>query len=180
MPGWQSSRRRPAYGSLLCWASTCLVGSFRDQDLSGPYWSGIPGLRTDVSGFAAFIVAAACLVTSEYLRLRRRRNISAGQAEAPSSEAKLVTAGGTVTLLGLAASETVAVLATGLFAYLSVNAVTHPVTLQLHATHLLPWPAEDTLRVEALLLCACSVAALRYLWPSSRDQHPTRQNAKAN
>jgi hypothetical protein len=39
----------------------------------------------------------------------------------------------------------------------------HPATLQLHITHLLPWPAEGTVRVEALLLCACSIAASRYL-----------------
>jgi hypothetical protein len=63
----------------------------------------------------------------------------------------------------LAVAETVAVLATGLFVYLSVNALIHPATLKLQITHLLPWPAEGTVRVEALLLCACSVAVWRYL-----------------
>ena len=52
----------------------------------------------------------------------------------------------------LAVAETVAVLATGLFVYLSFNALIHPATLLLHITHLLPWPAEGTVRVEALLL----------------------------
>ncbi len=70
-----------AFGSLLEWASTALVGSFRPQDLADPYWHGVPWLRTDTSGFAAFIVAAICLLSSEYLRLqRRRRAASAGPA----------------------------------------------------------------------------------------------------
>jgi hypothetical protein len=66
-------------------------------------------------------------------------------------------------MLGLAVAEAVAVLATSLFGYLSFNALVHPATLQLHITHLLPWPSEGTVRVEALLLCACSIAAWRYL-----------------
>jgi hypothetical protein len=65
--------------------------------------------------------------------------------------------------LALAVTETVAVLATGLVLYLSVNAVTHPATLRLRATHFAAWPTEGTLRVMALLLCVCSVTALRYL-----------------
>ena len=65
--------------------------------------------------------------------------------------------------MALAVAETVAVLATGLFVYLSFNAITHPETLLLHITHLLPWPAEGTVRVEALLLSGCSVAVWRYL-----------------
>jgi hypothetical protein len=139
-----------AYGGLLCWASTALVGSFRDQYLPDRYWQPIP-LRTDTSGFIAFLVAAAGLVTSEYLRLRRRREAVSGPPPQPAAT------------MMLAVAETVAVLATGLFVYLSFNALIHPATLQLHITHLLPWPAEGTVRVEALLLCACSVALWRYL-----------------
>ena len=70
----------------------------------------------------------------------------------------------------LAASETVAVLATGLVIYLSFNAVTHPGSLQLHIVHLLPWPAEGTVRMISLLLCACSVAVIRYF--RARSNHP--------
>ena len=66
-----------AYGALLGWASTALVGSFRDQYLPDRYWQPIP-LRTDTSGFIAFLVAAICLATSEYLRLRRRREAVSG------------------------------------------------------------------------------------------------------
>jgi hypothetical protein len=150
-----------AFGGLLEWASTALVGSFRPQDLAGPYWRGVPWLRTDTSGFAAFIVAAICLLTSEYLRLRRRRRpASRGAGEPPAAPVP-----GEVALLAMAASETVAVLATGLFGYLSVNAVTHHFTLQLQATHLLSWPTEGTLRVVALLLCVVSFGAFRYLRP---------------
>jgi len=139
-----------ASAGLLCWASTALVGSFRDQDLPDRYWQPVP-LRTDTAGFIAFLVAAVGLVTSEYLRLRRRRQ--AVPRPPAGSPATLV----------LALAETVAVLATGLFVYLSLNALVHPETLPLHITHLLPWPAEATVRVEALLLCACSAAVWRYL-----------------
>ena len=179
-----------AFGSLLEWASTALVGSFRPQYLADPYWSGVPWLRTDTSGFAAFIVAAICLLSSEYLRLRRQRRTasaeaarlspaSAGEARlspASAGEARLSPASAGVappspasagegSLLAMAAAETVAVLATGLFVYLSVNAVTHQFTLQIHATHLLSWPTEGTLRVAALLLCIVSFGVVRYLRP---------------
>jgi hypothetical protein len=139
-----------AYGGLLCWASTALVGSFRDQYLPDRYWQPIP-LRIDTTGFIAFLAAAAGLVISEYLRLRRRRQTAT--APPPRQPATML----------LAVAETVAVLATALFVYLSFNALIHPATLRLHITHLLPWPAEGTVRVEALLLCACSVALWRYL-----------------
>jgi hypothetical protein len=148
-----------AFGSLLEWASTALVGSFRPQDLADPYWRGVPWLRTDTSGFVAFIVAAICVLSSEYLRLRRRRRAaSAGPAPSPASS-------GEGALLAMAAAETVAVLATGLFGYLSVNAVTHHYTLQIQATHLLSWPTEGTLRVAALLLGIVSFGMIRYLRP---------------
>jgi hypothetical protein len=150
-----------AFGAVLEWASTALVGSFRPQDLADPYWRGVPWLRTDTSGFAAFIVAAICLLSSEYLRLRRRRRVAV-TGEAAASPAAVP---GEVTLLATAASETVAVLATGLFCYLSVNAVTHRFTLQIQATHLLSWPTEGTLRVVALLLCVVSFGVFRYLRP---------------
>lgn len=148
-----------AFGSLLEWASTALVGSFRPLDLADPYWRVVPWLRTDTSGFAAFIVAAVCLLSSEYLRLRRRRSAASAGAVPPP------TAPGGAVLLAMAAAETVAVLATGLFGYLSVNAVTHPATQQIQATHLLSWPTEGTLRVVALLLCIVSFGMVRYLRP---------------
>src|ERR1700691_3131138 len=96
-----------AFAALLGWASTALVGSFRGEDLPGRYWQPIP-VRTDTSGFIAFLVAAICLATSEYLRLRRR---GAVPASLPDRAATMV----------LAVAETVAVLATGLFVYLSFN-----------------------------------------------------------
>jgi hypothetical protein len=149
-----------AYSAGLCWASVCLVASLRPGDLSAPYWRTVPSLRTDTCGIVAFFALAVCLGTSEYLRLRRRRDI-----EATSGWESLR---GTTTLLAMATSETVAILATGLTIYLSVNAVTHPATLGIRATHLAGWPTEGTLRVSALLFCACSVMVLRYLlvWDS--------------
>jgi hypothetical protein len=133
----------------------CLVGSFRDSELPAPYWAGIPHLRTDTTGEVAFLVLAICLATSEYLRLSRRRDNAAQPTHQPPSN--------NTTLLTMAIARTVAVLATGTVIYLSVNAVTHPATLALHLTHLAPWPAEGTVRVIALLLCAFAAATLRFL-----------------
>jgi len=160
-----------AYGAGLCWASVCLLASFRPRELSNPYWADIPHLRADTSGIVAFAVLAVCLCASEYLRLRRRstaiaRGIQADLIAKINTEEKWRWK-----IFVLAMSETVVVLSTGLVGYLSVNAVTHPGTLQLHLTHLLPWPAEGTVRVIALLLSVGSVAILRYLWPVVTSHH---------
>jgi hypothetical protein len=152
-----------AFGSFLWWTSTCIVGSFRPQQLAAPFWSGFPWLRTDTSGFAAFVVAAVCLATTRYLRLWRQR-ASARTSTNPAT-ARLVAGAvsSTASIITLAVSEAVAVMATGLASYLSLNQVTHPSTLQIRATHFLSWPTEGTLRMAALLLCVCSVSVIRYL-----------------
>jgi hypothetical protein len=62
-----------------------------------------------------------------------------------------------------AVAETAVVLSTGLVIYLSLNAVTHPVTLTIQLTHLWPWPSEGTVRVIALGICLVAVAVRRYL-----------------
>src|SRR5258708_37374265 len=62
-----------AYGSVLCWISTCIVASFRVDYLATPYWSALRGLRTDTCGAIAFIAAAVSLAVSEYLRMCRRQ-----------------------------------------------------------------------------------------------------------
>lgn len=144
-----------AYSAGLCWASVCLAASFRPGDLSAPYWNGVPGLRTDTCGVVAFFMFGICLVVSKYLRLRERW---AGRAASGERRAREAARG-----FAIATSETVAILATGLVIYLSVNAVTHPATLEMHATHLFSWPTEGTLRVAALLLCAASIALHRYV-----------------
>jgi hypothetical protein len=144
-----------AYAAGLCCGGVCLMASFRPGDLAAPYWRGVPVLRSDTSGIVAFCTLAVCLTASEYLRLRRRRDVVATTGRGPVI--------GRVVLLMLAVSETTAVVATGLAVYISVNAVTHPATLEIQATHLAAWPTEGTLRVAALLLCMCSVTVLRYL-----------------
>ena len=102
-----------------------------------------------------FSAVAVCLSGSEFLRIRRRWTGTAAASRTPQGGAKEAAA--------IAAAETVAVLATGLVIYLSVNAVTHPVTLGMQATHLASWPTEGTLRMIALLLCVCSVSTHRFL-----------------
>jgi hypothetical protein len=79
------------------------------------------------------VVVAVCFATSEYLRLNRRRDDVASPAQQPLSSK--------TALLTVAMAKTIAVLATGVVVYLSVNAVTHPATLAVHLTHLAPWPA---------------------------------------
>jgi hypothetical protein len=143
-----------AYGAGLCWASVCLFASFRPNSLGHPYWSAIPNLRTDTCGIAAFFVVAICLTGCEYLRLYRGRAGAAASGQAPI--------GGTTALIVRAVAKTVAVLGTGLVVYLSVNSVTHPVTLDMPATHLVAWPTEGTLRVVAIILCAWAIGVLRY------------------
>jgi hypothetical protein len=157
-----------AYGGGLCWASVCLLASFRPNNLGAPYWSVIPHLRTDTCGIAAFILVAVSLSLSEYLRLYRQR----GEAHSP----RMATMGGRTGLLSQAAAKTAGVLATGLVVYLSVNAVTHPATLNMPATHLLSWPTEGTLRVASLVLCACSISVLRYASPRIRELSPRSRN----
>jgi hypothetical protein len=144
-----------AYGAGLCCASALLVASFHPYHLAMPYWSRIPRLRTDTAGAASFVIVAVTLVVSEYLRLRRNggRRRRTAVVRAPSNWI----------YLGRAVGEVVALLATALVVYLSVNTVTHPATLTVSATHFLSWPTEGTLRVSALLLCVLSVGWLRFL-----------------
>lgn len=161
VPGFQRARLvveavifGVAYSSILCWVTTCIVASFRVANLATPYWNAIRDLRTDTCGAAAFMTAAVCLAVSEYLRLRRVQNSAA--------ELGTGAAGGSA-LAALAVAQAVAVLSTGLVAYLSINAVTHPATLALPATHFAPWPTEGTLRVLALGACLAATATLRYV-----------------
>jgi hypothetical protein len=153
-----------AFASLLCWATAAVVGSFRPAGLPAPYWQAVPWLRTDTLGVVAFLVTAGTLPVSEYLRLRRRRTT---KVTPPTGATGVMPAApgvsGTGVLAGLAIAETVAVLATGVVGYLSVNAVVHPQTLLIQVTHLLPWPSEGTLRVAALILCFGSVTVARFL-----------------
>jgi len=157
------------YTSLLCWATTCLVATFGGEPLASPYWPVLPWLRTDTTGVIAFALAAVTLTISRYLRLRRTR------ADAIVRQPVSLTASAHAVQ---AIAETAAVLSTALVTYLSLNVVTHSVTLRLQLTHLWPWPSEGTVRVIALGICAASVSAARYLRStassSAADQAPAR------
>ena len=146
------------YTAMLIWVGSALVASF-GGGLANPYWSAIPFLRTDTAGDLAFAVAIVSLVVSRYLQLRRR---GAGPARPAARPAGLV--------LVQAVAETAAVLCTAVVIYLSFNAVTHPETLALQLTHLLPGPSEGTVRVLALAICLVAVATSRYLRATSPRQ----------
>jgi membrane protein implicated in regulation of membrane protease activity len=148
------------YASLLCWASTALVGSFGGAPLASPYWPDLPWLRTDTTGVVAFALAAVSFMVSRYLRLRR----SSGAAPWRQTTDRRA-----VVVAAQATAETAALLTTAIFVYLSINAVTHYDTMRIHLTHLLSWPSEGTVRVIALGICAAAVAATRYLRSAGRD-----------
>ena len=162
LPAAEAAATGLAVSGGLCWAGAAALASFRPHLLGLPYWYEIPRLRTDTCGAVAFLATAICLVISKYLRLRR----VAGAAAGPGSGPRPVPAGAGMRL-AVAVSETAAVLSAALVAYLSVNAVTHPQTLAIQATHFASWPTEGTLRVLALVVCAVSVGVLRYIRATS-------------
>jgi len=138
-----------AHTSALCWASTSLTAAFRPELLADPYWDGLPFLRTDTLGIAAFAVAAVALPVAEFLRLRR-------------PAVALPPDGPVIQSAAAALARSATWLATALVGYLSLNAVTHPETLAVRATHLAPWPTEALLRVLALAVCAVAATAARH------------------
>lgn len=150
-----------AFAAMLLWGSTCLVGSFRPYALAAPYWSHIP-LRTDTSGALAFFVAAISITASEYLRLQRRRAADLRFGDTPEANQQVVNPGLSAPMLQ-AVSKAVTILSTGLVTYLSFNAVTHPMTLNMQVTHLFPYPTEGTLRIIALVFCCVAVGVRRFL-----------------
>jgi hypothetical protein len=141
------------YTAVLIWIGSALVGSFGYDDYN-PYWSAIPGLRTDTAGAVAFGVAIVTLIPSRYLELRRRNGM-------PVRPVPAVRPAGV--LMAQAVADIAAFLATAVVIYLSCNAFEHPWTLTIQLTHLLSWPSEGTVRVVALAVCLVSVAVRRYL-----------------
>jgi uncharacterized membrane protein YbhN (UPF0104 family) len=142
------------YAAMLIWVGSALVASFSGTSgtEANPYWSAIPFLRTDTAGDLAFAVAIVSFVVSRYLQLRRRGTAPAQPAARPAGR-----------VMVQAMAETAAVLCTAVVIYLSFNAVTHPETLELQLTHLLPGPSEGTVRVIMLGICLVAVATSRYL-----------------
>jgi type VI protein secretion system component VasA len=55
-----------------------------------------------------------------------------------------------------------AVLGAAVVLYISVNAFTHPVTLNRQATHFLTWPTESTLRAAAVGIGSLCAAVTRW------------------
>ncbi len=160
-----------ACGGLLVVFGACLVASFRPNSLFGPYWTGIPRLRTDSSGAAAFVVAGVGIVVSEGCRLRRRPSAELGDDHRRA---------GAWTVWAVAVLRGIAILSAIVVVYLSVNAVTHPYTLAIHATHFVSWPTESTLRAVALALASVAVGILRWLSIDRPDRPLVAGDAKQN
>lgn len=139
------------YTTILIWAGSAIVASF-SGGVADPYWPAVPQLRTDTAGALAFAVATVSIVISRYLQLKRRGAGPVQPVARPSG-----------VLAVQAIAEGSAFLSTCLVVYLSLNAVTHPYTLRLQLTHLLPWPSEGTVRVIGLGICLVAVATSRYL-----------------
>lgn len=131
------------------------VASFKPSDLPTPYWGPLDWLRTDTAGAVCFAVGILAFGTSEYLRMRRRAG-EVGAPLGPPSDREP-----SPPVLAVAVARTLAIAAGGVVLYLSVNAVTHPLTLALPASHLLAWPTEGTLRVFALIVVAVAAAVAR-------------------
>jgi hypothetical protein len=143
-----------AYSSGLVALSAFLVGSFRPQDLSQPYVGHLAWLRIDSLGIVCFFVATVGLATSGYLRRSygdTRRSATAGPTP------------GTLSLLTSVVARSLIAAGTTLVVYVSINAVTHPITLGRPATHLLSWPTEGTLRAVSLIVVTFAVAIERSL-----------------
>ena len=168
------------YTAVLIWSGSALVASFTGGE-ADPYWPAIPHLRTDTTGVIAFGVAIVSLVLSRYLQLRRRGEAPPAAAPPAAAPAGPVARSAGVSLVQ-AVAETAAVLGSALVIYLSLNAVTHPITLRLQLTHLWPWPSEGTVRVIGLGICLAAVATSRYLRAGAGRQiatNPPNQDVSA-
>ena len=147
------------YVCVLIWTGSALVGSFSGYEAT-PYWPVIPHLRTDTLGFLAFAVSAVSLSLSRFLQLSRHRGGGWVRPEPRSTG-----------MLGVqAVADTALLLGTAMVLYLSLNAFTHPETLRLQLTHLLPGPSEGTVRVIALGICLVAATVRRYLRAAEGDQ----------
>jgi hypothetical protein len=147
------------FTAVLIFGGSALVAAFSPYE-AYPYWSAIPHLRTDTSGFLAFAVALVSLAVSKYLELRRRGDLGDTPVKPVSRPAGVHAV--------QAVAEAAAVCATGLVIYLSLNAVVHPWTLRIQLTHLWPWPSEGTARAVGLAVCWAAVATRHYLRATAR------------
>jgi hypothetical protein len=138
-----------AYATTLLVLSVFAAGSFRPEELPKPYWARLPGVRTDTIGVICFCVATLSGATADYLRLTRSYAHSS-TTNRPRCSARL-----------LAIARALTVAASAVVIYLSINAITHPRTLSLRATHFISWPTEGTLRVAALVFVGVTAATTR-------------------
>jgi hypothetical protein len=160
------------YATMLIFGGSALVAAFSNNE-SSPYWALIPRLRTDTSGVIAFAVALVSLAVSRYLELRRRGDRGDTPVRPVSRSAGVHAV--------QAVAEAALVLATALVIYLSLNAVTHPWTLEVQLTHLAPRPSEGTVRVVGLFVCLAALATRHYLRATATrpaDAAPPAENPR--
>lgn len=142
-----------ATGSALVVAGALAAGSVRPSELPAPYWVRLGWLRTDTLGVICFFVATLAFTASESLRLSRAATRpTSAPADAPTGQTQVLT---------LAAARALTAAAALLVVYVSVNAVTHPRSLDLPATHLGSWPTESTLRVAACAVVTVAAGIAR-------------------
>lgn len=169
----ESVARGLGYAAVLVFGGAALVAAFSNNEAS-PYWALVPRLRTDTSGVLAFAVALVSLAVSRYLELRRRGDRGDTPVRPASRSARVHAV--------QAVAESALVLATGLVIYLSLNAVTHPWTLEFQLTHLASRPSEGTVRVFGLFVCLAAVATRHYLRATATrpaDAAPLAENPRS-
>jgi hypothetical protein len=150
----ESVARGLGYAAVLIFGGSALVAAFSNYE-AYPYWPAIPHLRTDTSGFLAFVVALVSLSVSRYLELRRRGDRGDTPVKPVSRPAGIHAV--------QAVADAAVVCGTGVVIYLSLNAITHPWSLPLQLSHLWPWPSEGTARMTGLAACWIAVATRHYL-----------------
>jgi hypothetical protein len=129
--------------AFFSWSYVAVLAVFRPDDLPRPLTHWAAGPRTDTFGAACFAVSFLAYVAGAVVRERRlSRPSEADEPEGgqPALARALIRAGG---VYGAVA-----------WAYIAMNAVSHPRTLSMRLTHLAPWPTEGDFGVTCFVVSA--------------------------
>ena len=123
-----------AFVGVVIWGYVAVVAMVYPERLPAPLVSWVP-LRRDALAILAFGVSVVAFFTSQ----RRRSD------------------------LPIAWARTVFVYSALVSVYLMGNSITHPTTMDLPLTHLVPWPLERTVLCGSLICVVAAFFALRVL-----------------